>query len=466
VDRPDLVARRVARDALVRFEGEDPDRARVHRTLDQVLRASGSVGAVDRALARELALGVVRRMRTIDTVLLAFLRSGLPDHAPTRAVLRLGAYQLGWTGIATYAAVDTAVSLTPPGGRRGLVNAVLRRLAGAIARDEAGPADHRAPGGARLALAEGRWVELALTASLPEPGTLAWFALEQGLPGWLVEGWATAYGETFAREIARAANAAPEVFLRADPGDAAAVRQRLAVEGIEVVPSPDHPDVLRVARGAGSEVFATDVFAGGRIVAQDPTAVRAADALGVAEGAVVLDLCAAPGTKTTRLARAVGPRGRVYALDPDPARCRRIEENVGRLGLHNVDVLYGGVDVLPPALQFDAALVDAPCSNTGVLARRPEVRHRLMPADIERLASIQVTILRDAVSRVRPGGRIVYSTCSLELRENRDVVRAVCSDLPLVLDHDLTTLPLAGRRDGGYFAVLRVAEPAANGTDV
>jgi 16S rRNA (cytosine967-C5)-methyltransferase len=170
----------------------------------------------------------------------------------------------------------------------------------------------------------------------------------------------------------------------------------------------------------------------------------------------VVDLCAAPGTKTARLAEKVRPGGRVIAWDPDPRRRQRIAENVARLGLGETVQLADDPTALPVA---DAVLADVPCSNTGVLGRRVEVRRRLAADTAAHMAATQRGILARALSLARPGGSVVYSTCSIEAEENGGVVGAVLADPAsprCELAASRVTLPAAGRCDGGFHAVLRV----------
>jgi 16S rRNA (cytosine967-C5)-methyltransferase len=190
---------------------------------------------------------------------------------------------------------------------------------------------------------------------------------------------------------------------------------------------------------------------------QDESAMRVASALNPAPGSCVLDLCAAPGGKTTHLAELMEDRGRIVACDSNGKRLQTVTTLAQRLGLKSIETCELDPrrpdDV--PGGPFDAALVDAPCSNTGVLGRRPEVRWRLRPEGMGHLVALQTNLLRLAVQRVRPGGVVVYSTCSIEPEENREVVQQVLTEgHGLLLETDEETVP--GRPgDGGYWARLR-----------
>ena len=181
--------------------------------------------------------------------------------------------------------------------------------------------------------------------------------------------------------------------------------------------------------------------------------MRAAEAVPCKPGHTVVDLCAAPGTKTTWLAERVQPEGRVFAYDIDEKRLGRIRENAARLCLTDVvQVLHKAAD-LPMA---DCVLADVPCSNSGVLGRRVEARRRLELATFTDLPLVQCQLLEQAIGLTKPGGHTVYSTCSIDREENEAVVAAaLAGHADLHLAEEQLTLPAAGQHDGGYFAVLR-----------
>jgi 16S rRNA (cytosine967-C5)-methyltransferase len=185
--------------------------------------------------------------------------------------------------------------------------------------------------------------------------------------------------------------------------------------------------------------------------------MRVASALAPQPGASALDLCAAPGGKTTHLAELMQNTGRIVACDVDERRLKTVAELAGRLGLTMIEthLLHPDRGEGAPASRFDAVLVDVPCSNTGVLGRRPEVRWRLRPEDFPHLVKLQTRLLRQACERVKPGGAVVYSTCSIEPEENGAVVRAVLAEMPAwTLEAEEERTP--GRpADGGYWARLR-----------
>ncbi len=185
--------------------------------------------------------------------------------------------------------------------------------------------------------------------------------------------------------------------------------------------------------------------------------MRAAVLLDPQPGEDVLDLCAAPGGKSTHAAQLVGPEGSVTAVDRNERRLGRLEDTVKRLGLANVATVVADARdrELDLGRKFPRVMVDVPCSNTGVLAKRVEVRHRISPGRVETLSRIQKDILLTAARHTEEGGGIVYCTCALLPDENRDVVEGVIEEgAPLVLEEDLEILPRAGYADGGYLARL------------
>jgi 16S rRNA (cytosine967-C5)-methyltransferase len=213
-----------------------------------------------------------------------------------------------------------------------------------------------------------------------------------------------------------------------------------------------HPQAIRLAEHA--QVRELPGFADGWFAVQDASAMRVASALAPKPGDIVLDLCAAPGTKTTHLAELMANRGRIVACDVDEGRLQTLRDLAGRLGVTIVEThrLNARQNEPPPTGPFDAILVDAPCSNTGVLGRRPEARWRLREGDLGELVELQTRLLLHAVERLTPGGKVVYSTCSVEPEENGQVVRRVLETMPrLTLDADEEMTP-GMAADGGYWA--------------
>ncbi len=428
------------------------------------------------ALSLELAQGALRHLLTIEHVLprvAAYDRRRTP-HA-VRAVLATAAYQVVWLDrVPIYAAVDAAVDAARAvaGGRASaMVNAVLRRLAAAIAE--------RRASWVRLDPRQVRvnWEQACVfdrpVLPPPEPDGKRWSAHLAAATGErptrfaaLVERWGAAAAEA----VAWASQACPPLVLqrnplRATPEAFAAEVRALAGAAAEFVGDA-------AVLPAGLPVLESPLFTEGRAYVQDHTAHAAALAVQASPGERILDLCAAPGGKTAALAGAMGNRGTVVACDRDGARLERVRKNIARLGLQNVEVRLIPADEVglvadpdtaaarPDLGQFDAVLVDVPCSNTGVLARRPEARLGLTARKLASLIRLQERLLGRAAACVRPGGRLVYSTCSLEPEENEGVVAAFLATCAgWRLDAAELTRPtwgprLADWRDGGYWARL------------
>jgi 16S rRNA (cytosine967-C5)-methyltransferase len=321
----------------------------------------------DRALAQQIAYGTVQRVRTLDHGIDALGRRPVRKlDAPVLAALRIGAYQLAYLdGVPDHAVVNESVELVRRARLERAVpftNAVLRRLAGGLR---------------------------GLIASLPDG------PLKLSYPDWIADVWERDLGREQAIALMQAQNEAPETVVRLVRGE---------VEGEPT----DVPGAYRVDR------VDQRALAEGAIWPQSRGSILAGLAVGAREGERTLDLCAAPGGKATQLA------GEVVAVEKHAGRARELEENVRRLQRTNVLVVHADALELPPHLAgFDRALVDAPCSGLGILNRRPDLRWRAEP-----LPDLQLALLRAAAERVRPGGTIAYSVCTVNADENEAVVDA------------------------------------------
>ncbi|HEX7118064.1 MAG TPA: 16S rRNA (cytosine(967)-C(5))-methyltransferase RsmB [Longimicrobiales bacterium] len=366
--------------------GELADRA-LARTLERV-------AVRDRPWVQELVYGTFRLRGRIDWMLDRLVRRGIASLEPdVLDILRLGAYQLLEMGsVPAYAAVSQAVEMAKRvagKGGGGLVNGVLQSLR--RRRDALEfPAFGRDPVG-----------------HLSEWGSH---------PRWLVERWVDRFGAEGARRLVEANNARPELYIRAVCTTADDARARLEAAGIESEPVPFAPDALRIVPPAG----AREALAVVPSVVQDPAAGSVVRYAAVPEGARVADLCAAPGGKAVALAERARS---VVAADVSFARMARVRENAGRIGGLSVHGLVA--DARWPAVrEADVVLVDVPCTGTGTLRRHPDGKWRLAPTDLSALAELQREILDAAAEVVRPGGLLIYSTCSLEPEENEGQVDA------------------------------------------
>jgi 16S rRNA (cytosine967-C5)-methyltransferase len=354
-------ARRAAYEVVLRVFEDDAYADRAFAT------AAERLDARDRALAQQMAYGTVQRVRTLDHAIETLGRRPVRKlDPPVRAALRLGAYQAAYLdGVPAHAAVNESVELVRAARLERAVpftNAVMRRLTEGLP---------------------------ALLASLPEG------PLKHSYPDWIFETWCRDWGEDEALALMRAQNEAPETVVRLVRGE------------IEGEPT-DVPGAWRVAR------VDEQALAEGRIWPQSRSSQLAGLAVGSRPGERVLDLCAAPGGKASMLA------GEVTAVELHEGRARELAENVRRLGAANVRVVNADGLALPGDLDgFDRALVDAPCSGLGVLAARPDLRWRAQP-----LPELQLALLGAAVARVKPGGSVTFSVCTLNADENEAVVDA------------------------------------------
>jgi 16S rRNA (cytosine967-C5)-methyltransferase len=379
----------------------------------------------------EIAYGTVRWQRTLEWVL-----SRLAKREPSirlRAILLTGLYQvLFMTRTEDYAIVNEAVELTK---RRadpkaaGFVNAILRRAI----REK------------KVLFQQLRRERLGVRLSHPDL---------------LAERWVDRYGERDALRLCAYNNRRARVTIRVRPCKVAFEQYRhlLQEQGVQSTPHPFRPEEFLVI-GRGTEVEALPGYDKGWIVGQDPATALAVDLLKLRPGEHVLDACAAPGGKTAMLADHVKD-GHVYALDVHRDRIALLEENIHRLGLEQCTVLQANaadptdpiMKQLAAEMRFDAILIDAPCTNTGVLRRRVDARWRFNKERMETMTTLQSALLQHLPRLLKPSGRMVYSTCSLEPEENRGLLKK----LPLQIVRDEILFPPDTKSDGAYAALLEI----------
>lgn len=386
-------ARAIAQEVLVRVETTDAFAdVLLERRLDDA-----TLGPADRGLATQLVLGTLAWQAWLDARLRRVLDRAIEDlDPPVRAALRLGAFQLlRLTRIPRHAAIHETVSLAGHAGTRGLVNAVLRRVT-----------DAPAPGDA---------------ASDP----IAAAAAASSHPEWLARLFAEDVAPEDLTTFLLADNEPAPVTLRVHARRASRsdLATALAVAGIETRPSA-WVDSALVVTGGAARLRGNPLVADGTLTVQSEASQLVAALVGAGEGERVVDLCAAPGGKTAAVAERLGPSGLVVALDPTRGGVRRVRERTARA--QGSVVIAAVADGMHPPLrgEFDAVLVDAPCSGLGTLRRHPEIRWRRRPDDLPRLASLQARLLDAAATLVRPRGRLVYAVCTLTAAETWDVAEA------------------------------------------
>lgn len=391
--------------------------------------AAPTLSPAERGWVQEAVYGTLRLRGRLDFILGLHLTRGLDSvPPPLLRILRLGAYQLFQMGsVPAYAAVSESVKLAKSvGGAKGagLVNAVLRALA------LAGTGPERFP-------------DFAVD---PVANLSTWGSH----PRWLVERWVARFGAEGARPIVEAGNRIPELFFRPvglGPREAA---DRLEAAGIAPEPGPEGSRTLRLPRGTDPRA----ALAASPGIIQDPSASSVVGFASPQRGWRVADLCAAPGGKGIGM---MDLGALVVGADPSPARLLRMRDALRRLGLP--ERLAVARAEAPPFRELDMALVDAPCTGTGTLARHPDARWRLGADAPEEMARVQARILEGAASAVRTGGVLVYATCTLEEEENEGTVRSFLSGHPdFRLDGNpgiLRVLPGGDRTDGAFAARLR-----------
>jgi 16S rRNA (cytosine967-C5)-methyltransferase len=375
----------------------------------------------ERAFAMQLAFGTVQRRLSLDYMIERLARPVAELDPATVAALRLGLYQLAYLdGGGAHAIVGESVELAKagPGGGHKLVNAVLRRAARELPRL---PSDDR-PAGAAIA---------------------------HSYPEWLVHLWWKAFGGDDTRALLRRGNEAAEVALRAN----ALVTTRESLAAALPVPTTPAGDELPegLVIDGPFDAHGHELWRSGAYATQSRAAMLVARTLDPQPGERVLDLCAAPGGKTTHIAALMGGEGEIVAVERHAGRATALERTCERLRASIVDVVVGDAARYTTATPFHRVLVDPPCSGLGTLQGHPDLRWRSSPETIARLAITQRNIVQAALAALAPGGTLVYSTCTLSPRENEEQVAAA----GLRVESERLVLPHRDRTDGFYIARMR-----------
>jgi 16S rRNA (cytosine967-C5)-methyltransferase len=414
--------------------------------------ASARLSSADRGLCQEIVYGVVRWQAALDW-LIARKTNGREQKSGLQNLLRLGLYQVFWLDrIPDHAAVHETVELAKHGGfgqQAGFINAVLR--------------------GYLREFDETKKLLADLKVSQP--------ALGWSHPEWLVDRWRKNFGAEKTAELLEWNNTPPKNFARVNTlkTDAGKLVEKWREENVEydfvrhdwleenlVFELKSHPSLNSLAS-----------FRDGWFYVQDPGTLLAARELGAQPGETILDLCAAPGGKTTFLAQLMHNEGKIAGSDISEERLKLIRENCARLGVTCAEPILSSAFSLSASASssgatapkrskggqpsaFDRILVDAPCSNTGVMRRRVDLRWRIQPEEILRLQQMQLDLLNIAATKLNPGGVLVYSTCSLEPEENGEVVKEFLrAHTDLELENARELLPFADNVDGAYVARLK-----------
>lgn len=434
---------------------------------DAALHLSRLIHQTDqRGRATDLVFGVIRNQTILDSILKQ-IGNIHKDRTEKRilCILQIAAYELIYVpDTPDYAIVNDAVEMAARISKKaaGFVNAVLRNFGRAIINRGASLADW--PN--RRTIPAGTSTGCQMNYDIfPD------FQLNRGqfladafcLPFWLVQEWLDDYGNDKTLSICFACNRHPSVVIWPN------LLKTTANQLYDTLGKQDQLGIVLSADGqslklnCSCDLSQLDAFQKGLFFVQDVSSASAISLLPVSKGMKILDLCSAPGTKTACLAGRLGNTGTIYAADTDKARLDKVAQNCRRLGIGNVVIIEP--DVLQPFMashaNMDAVLCDVPCSNTGVLARRVEVRHRLTAQSILSLTQTQRSILQQAQAVCRPGGHILFSTCSIQRSENQDVIGWFLEQHPSMrLLKEQLTLPAVETpdsfdHDGGYAALLQ-----------
>ncbi len=415
-----VTARSLAADILMRIERDGSFADRILAVAEGQLQERR-----DRSFLRELVLGVLRNKARLDHSLKNCYTKDFEKLDPyIAAVLRCGVYQMRFMdSVPDFAAVNESVDIAgrhAGRGASGLVNAILRRF--------------------------GREGE----PPFPDDPVKS-CALEFSHPEWLVRRWTDVFGIDQATEICRAGNEKHSVMLRTARHRISAdeLVERFSTEGFEAVPVETMPGFFSIVEATG--LFTSTVFREGLFTVQDPSAAMAVKLLDPGPDDIVLDLCSAPGGKTTFCAEMMDDKGTVTAVDVNASRLGLVQESADRLGLNSIRCVEGDALSYRDKEQetFTKVLLDAPCSGTGVLGKRLDMRWRVQEEDMARLAAVQGEMLDHAAGLVAEGGTLVYSTCTLEHEENEDQILAFLerhSNFELAVDDSFADYSI----DNGY----------------
>ncbi len=397
-------ARNYALKALIEIFEQD---AHANLVVNKILLQQSLEGP-ERGLFTELVYGVTRVKNTLDWILSKFLKKDLDRFTPQiRNILRLGSYQLIYLDkIPAYAAINQSVELAKFYGHQGvagLVNAVLRNV-------------HRQK-------------ETIIFPSL-EKEPVNHIALKYSHPEWLVSRWIGEFGIQATIKLCEYNNRPAALALRVNTLKISREKllKSLADRGLTATSSNLVPEGIIVSEWPGLENVPE--FSDGYFLMQDEGSMLVSHILNPTKDATVIDVCAAPGTKTTHLAQLMQDEGKILAFDIHPHKLKLIEANCKRLGIHSVQVGLGDGRELTKLVQEKVAyiLVDAPCSGLGVLGRRADARWRKNPRQLQELPVLQKAILTETARLLAPGGVLVYSTCSIAKEENQEVVAAFLAE--------------------------------------
>jgi 16S rRNA (cytosine967-C5)-methyltransferase len=445
----------------------NPKRSYISPILDKFLEQTN-----EKQRATDLIFGTIRNKKAIDMVITEF--SGRPIKRISDKllnILRIGTYELIYcpeTG--THAIVNEAVENVKAVTSKkqvGFTNAVLRQITRGI-KNRRAPLSKTNP---KCTLSQSHETGCEFNKDfLPDlkSSPADWLSINFSLPEWLIENWLSDFGAESTRQICLASNRRPSVYIR--PNIPKTTTQQLTKKfqqaniKFEIVGAVREPPSQQASCISQTQsmiriksphaITQLPGFAGGEFTVQDITASQVVRTLKPQSNWTILDLCAAPGTKTTQLAEATGDSAKIIATDIDAERLKKVQENVTRLGIKSIEIVsYNTIQ----NSKFDCILLDVPCSNTGVLAKRIEARYRIKPNTINKLTKTQSGLLDTAATMLKPHGKICYSTCSIQKAENSELIKDFLNKYNnFELEFEKLTLPSAQSldHDGGYVAIL------------
>lgn len=370
-----------------------------------------TIADADRRLLTELLYGSIRRQRTLDALIDQFAKKPAQQQPPDlRTLLHLGLYQLRYLDhIPHAAAIFTTVELAKQNqlsGLSGFINGLLRQYT-RVATNNHDP----------LALPSDPIQRLGILYSYPD---------------WIVQVWHDQLGPEETEKLCNYCNQPPHIDLRINSlkTDRESVRSQLTAAGVTTVPLPHLPQALRI-EGKSGPIPQLPGFHEGLWTVQEASAQLVGHLLNPQPGAIALDVCAAPGGKTTHMAELMKNQGEIWACDRTPSRLRKLQQNIQRLNIKTVQIWTGDSRQLPDHIPLaDSVLIDAPCSGLGTLHRHADARWRQTPEKVKELSALQLELLQTGAQWVKPGGHLLYSTCTLHPHENENVVRSFLQNTP------------------------------------
>lgn len=396
-----LTGRHLARLVLDQYEIED---TYLNLGLTRILNQYNQADQREKDFCSELVYGVLRNLLKIDFILGRLLSRPLDSlKIPVKNILRIAIYQLlQLSAIPEHAVVHSAVAETKDtkySGLAGLVNGVLRN-----------------------------YLRQKNKIIMPDPGTelSQYLSLEYSHPMWLVERWLDRFGLATTKTLLKTNNEPPPLTVRINQHlvECEQFKAELTAQGIHWCPGRFLTEAITLW-DLPAAITELSQFQEGKLFVQDESSMLVGHLIAPRSGETIIDLCAAPGGKSTHMAELTADRCRIISIDDHPHKIDLIRENAARLRLENIEPVLGDArKVFGDDEQWaDAVLVDAPCSGTGVLRRRVDARYRRKPEELKALATLQREILQQAARLVRPGGRLVYSTCTLEPEENQEQIK-------------------------------------------